>query len=191
MLMLRNLSIAAKLTAMNMLVSGTALVIACLAFIAYDVFSFRQSMVHNLSIQAQMAGSNSISPLLFNDTKAAENTLSALKAARSIVSAGIYTPDGSPFATYWRDGHDRNLQPPQIPAGQTEALHSFWTHSYATATMAQIIARIKAERFPGKKVHVVATGGYADLIGGRLREIDAVHPNLTLEGLRIVANLNA
>src|SRR2546423_9554658 len=55
----------------------------------------------------------------------------------------------------------------------------------------EIIARIKAERFPGKKVHVVATGGYADLIGGRLREIDAVHPNLTLEGLRIVANLNA
>src|SRR5881227_3781214 len=55
----------------------------------------------------------------------------------------------------------------------------------------EIIARIKAERFPRKKVHVVATGGYADLIGERLPEIDAVHPNLTLEGLRIVANLNA
>src|SRR6059058_5694251 len=55
----------------------------------------------------------------------------------------------------------------------------------------EIIARIKAERFPGKKVDVIATGGYADLIAGRLREIDAVHPNLTLEGLRIVANLNA
>src|SRR5437868_1423712 len=36
-----------------------------------------------------------------------------------------------------------------------------------------------------------ATGGYADLIAARLREIDAVHSNLTLEGLRIVANLNA
>jgi type III pantothenate kinase len=55
----------------------------------------------------------------------------------------------------------------------------------------EIIARIKAERFPGTKVHVIATGGYADLIGARLREIDTVHPNLTLEGLRIVANLNA
>src|SRR5213082_2667389 len=54
----------------------------------------------------------------------------------------------------------------------------------------EIIAQIKAERFPGKKVHVIATGGYADLIAARLREIDAVHPNLTLEGLRIVANLN-
>jgi len=54
----------------------------------------------------------------------------------------------------------------------------------------EILARIKAERFSRKKVHVVATGGYARLIARRLPEIDVVHPNLTLEGLRIVANLN-
>jgi type III pantothenate kinase len=55
----------------------------------------------------------------------------------------------------------------------------------------EIIARIKAERFGRRKVHVIATGGYAVLIAARLREIDAVHPNLTLEGLRIVAGLNS
>jgi type III pantothenate kinase len=54
----------------------------------------------------------------------------------------------------------------------------------------EILARIRAEQFPQKKVHVVATGGYARLIAQRLPEIDFVHPNLTLEGLRIVANLN-
>jgi type III pantothenate kinase len=54
----------------------------------------------------------------------------------------------------------------------------------------EIITRIKVERFPTKKVHVIATGGYADLIAKRFGEIDSVHPNLTLEGLRIVANLN-
>jgi type III pantothenate kinase len=54
----------------------------------------------------------------------------------------------------------------------------------------EIIARIKAERFGRRKVHVIATGGYAELIAARLYEIDAIHPNLTLEGLRIVANLN-
>jgi len=36
----------------------------------------------------------------------------------------------------------------------------------------------------------VATGGYAQLIARKLPEIEAVHPNLTLEGLRIVANRN-
>ncbi len=54
----------------------------------------------------------------------------------------------------------------------------------------EIILRIKSERFSGRKARVIATGGYADLIAARLNEIDAVHPNLTLEGLRIVANLN-
>jgi type III pantothenate kinase len=54
----------------------------------------------------------------------------------------------------------------------------------------EILARIRAEHFSRKKIHVVATGGYARLIARGLPEIGVVHPNLTLEGLRIVANLN-
>src|SRR6266513_4705467 len=54
----------------------------------------------------------------------------------------------------------------------------------------EILSRIRAEQFPRKKVHVVATGGYARLIARGLPEMGLVHPNLTLEGLRIVANLN-
>jgi type III pantothenate kinase len=54
----------------------------------------------------------------------------------------------------------------------------------------EILAQVRAEQFPRKKVHVVATGGYARLIAVGLPEIGVVHPNLTLEGLRIVANLN-
>jgi pantothenate kinase type III len=37
---------------------------------------------------------------------------------------------------------------------------------------------------------VIATGGYAELIAKKLPEIEAVHANLTLEGLRIVGNRN-
>lgn len=55
----------------------------------------------------------------------------------------------------------------------------------------EIISRIKSERFGRQKVKVVATGGYAQLIAKQLPEIEAIHPNLTLEGLRIVANLNS
>src|SRR6267143_1485106 len=145
MLRIRNYSIAAKLTIMNMLVSGAALVIACLAFVAYDLISFRQNMIHNLSIQAQMAGSNSVSPLLFNDPQAAENTLSALRAARSVVSAGIYTLDGRPFATYWRDGLDQPLTPPQVPAGKTE-VHWFKDGQ---------LALVRAIVFQGKPTGIV------------------------------------
>jgi type III pantothenate kinase len=54
----------------------------------------------------------------------------------------------------------------------------------------EILARIRAEQFPRRKVYVIATGGYARLIAGRLQEIGVIRPHLTLEGLRIVANLN-
>src|SRR6266849_9164690 len=55
----------------------------------------------------------------------------------------------------------------------------------------EIITRIKVDRFPCEKVDSVATGGYAQLIAAKLREIDAILPHLPLEGLRIVANLNS
>src|SRR6266571_5253604 len=54
----------------------------------------------------------------------------------------------------------------------------------------EIITRIKTERFPRRKVHIVSTGGYARLIAANLGETVTVDPNLTLEGLRLVANLN-
>ncbi|MGH9545237.1 MAG: response regulator [Terriglobales bacterium] len=105
---------------MNIMVSGAALLLACAAFIAYDMVSFRDGLVHNLSIEAQVAGSNSVSALLFSDPHSAENTLSALKVAPNVVSAGIYTLDGRPFATYRRDGGSQDLKLPLIPSGQAE-----------------------------------------------------------------------
>src|SRR5438552_13956985 len=113
-------SITKRLTRMNILVSGAALVMACAAFVTYDWITSRQAMVHNLSIQAQIAGSNSVSALLFNDPQSAENTLSALKAAPNIVSAQVYLPDGQPFASYSRDRGPHNPVLPPIPPGQEE-----------------------------------------------------------------------
>ena len=117
---IQNASIAKKLTLMNLFVSGAALVLACTAFIAYDMITFRENIVHNLSTQAQIIGSNSASALLFNDPHAAENTLSALKAAPDILSAVIFTPDGQPLASYLRDRNERVPPPPVLASGQLE-----------------------------------------------------------------------
>jgi type III pantothenate kinase len=54
----------------------------------------------------------------------------------------------------------------------------------------EILAKISAEAFGRRKARVVATGGYARLIAARMPEIDAVRPDLTLQGLRIIGNLN-
>src|SRR5258708_23316732 len=124
--MFRNFSISRKLTWMNMLVSGAALLLACGAFIAYDVISNRNGMIYNLSMQAQIVGFNSTSALLFNDSHSAENTLSGLQAWPNIVSAGNYTPGRRPFATYRRG---LGMQAPPLttippPRGDTYHVHT-------------------------------------------------------------------
>ena len=109
-----------RLTWMNMLVSGAALLLACTAFIAYDMATFQANMFRNLSTQAQIIGSNTASALLFNDQRSAENTLSALKASPEIMSASIYTPEGRLFATYSRDQASQVQALPAIPPGEIE-----------------------------------------------------------------------
>jgi len=103
-----------------MLVSGAALLLACAAFIGYDLVSFRRAAVYNLSIQAQIAGSNAVSAILFDDPSSAEKTLSALQASPNIISAGILTPNGRPFAAYSRTKDGKMPVLPSLAAGQAE-----------------------------------------------------------------------
>jgi type III pantothenate kinase len=54
----------------------------------------------------------------------------------------------------------------------------------------QILKEIGKDLGIARNLPVVATGGYAELIAAGLPEIKRVEPNLTLEGLRIIAGLN-
>jgi len=49
----------------------------------------------------------------------------------------------------------------------------------------ELVLRLKRE-LKTRRLPVVATGGYAELIGSKLPEISAVEPLLTLEGLRLI-----
>lgn len=120
----RNYSIKKKLAWMSMLASGTALFVACSAFLVYEWVTFRGTLVRRLSTQAEILGLSTTSALLFDDRSAAEDTLSALRIRPEILSAGLYTPDGQPFAVYWREGQGQALSLPDIPAGAAEA-HRF------------------------------------------------------------------
>jgi type III pantothenate kinase len=81
------------------------------------------------------------------------------------------------------------LEPPKAIGKSTkQAMLAGAVYGYR-GLVRQILVEIKAS-LGEKKVRVVATGGYAELIAAGLPEIDSVHPNLTLEGLRIIATLN-
>ena len=84
-----------------------------------------------------------------------------------------------------------SLKEPHRAVGKStvEAMRSGAIFGYR-GLVREILTQIKAEQFSRKKVAVVATGGYARLIASRVPEVAVIHPHLTLEGLRIVGNLN-
>jgi len=116
----RGPSIRGRLLRASVLTSGTALVTASVAFALYDVHESRRMLVRRLTTDARIIGSNSAAALLFQDEKAAEATLAALRAEPDVLSAGLVTPDGRVFAAYSRDGG-----PVAAPAAQPGLPHRY------------------------------------------------------------------
>jgi two-component sensor histidine kinase len=100
----KNLSIKRKLNFINLLTITIALIVACLAFIVYENISFRNTVLRELYINAEIIGNNCTAALAFNDQKTAEEILSALRAEGNIVSAAIYKTNDRIFAKYLSKG---------------------------------------------------------------------------------------
>lgn len=120
--LLAHLSIKRKLTLIIMLTSTVALMLACAAFLGYELITFRSTIVQNVSILADVIGANSTAALVFNDQKAAEETMAALAAEAHIIAAVIYRKDApAAFARYTRAG-DHSL----LPMIVLQNGHLFW-----------------------------------------------------------------
>ncbi len=98
----RDLSIPKKLTAVTLLTSVIALALASGAFILYEVTRFRTVMESELTSMADLAASETIGALTFQDPKAAEEDLAALKVDPRVLTACLFRADGSIFGRYQR-----------------------------------------------------------------------------------------
>ena len=104
----------------NAVVMGAVLAVAGIALGVYDHNASQSALVKDLSIQTQIIAANSASALLFNDSQAAETTLSALRAAPNIVAAEIADREGQPVARFDRASNTRRPFLLPVPDGQDE-----------------------------------------------------------------------
>jgi two-component system, NtrC family, sensor kinase len=111
----RNTSIRRKLTVITLLTSGVSLLLACLAFMTYEIIGFRSGMVEDLSSTAAMVADNGSAALTFNDPASAAQTLKSLRAHSHIVAAAIYDAQGQAFAVYRREPF-LAFRPPPVEA---------------------------------------------------------------------------
>ena len=109
---------------------------------------------------------------------------------------GVIAPGLSAMTDYL---HDRTALLPKIEIAEPAAAIGKSTKAAMLSgavygfrgLVKEILAQLELELNGGAgHIHTVATGGYAELISGQIPAIDAVLPDLTLEGMRIIANLN-
>jgi signal transduction histidine kinase len=135
---------------MNLIVSGTVLVLAALAFFSYDLISFRESLVSSLTAEAQIIGANSVTALTFDDQQSAEITLQGLRRSPDVVSAMLTTNDGRVFARYHAPGDQELRTRHKLRSGEIE-------RDWITGTHLLLAHRIVYEGQPAGVVYISAT----------------------------------
>ena len=96
----RDKSIRQKIIFIIMLTTFITLLIVFIAFMIYELSTFRKKMVDDVATLAMVIGDNSKAALAFSDQDAAEETLTTLRNEQNIVAATIFTKEGKIFATY-------------------------------------------------------------------------------------------
>jgi PAS domain S-box-containing protein len=114
---LRDAPIRRKLSLVGLLTVGFALLAASLILTARDVVEWRARAVSDLTTYARMIATSATAAMLFDDEKAATETLSALTARPDIVHAAIMDAHGRQFASYKTPGHEHD-DLPRLDAGE-------------------------------------------------------------------------
>jgi two-component system sensor histidine kinase/response regulator len=100
----RRQSVARKLTATALTISGLTLVAASTVFATYDYINSRSRLVRDVTMLADIVGTNSTAALTFKDAAAAAETLRATAVNEHVIDAQLFTRDGTLLATFRRPG---------------------------------------------------------------------------------------
>jgi len=104
-----------KLLLVVLATNAAALSITAVLMVMYDLHTFRETLLDDLSAQADVLGLAAGPALEFDDPQVAQEYLGLLRAKSNINAAAIYTAKGALFATYSGTpaGHSEF---PKIPA---------------------------------------------------------------------------
>src|SRR3954469_21970977 len=100
----RHQSVGRKISTTALTTSGVTLIAACIVFATYDYLNLRSRLVRDVTMLADILGTNSTAALTFNDAAAATDILRATAVNEHIRDARLFTRDGALLATYSRPG---------------------------------------------------------------------------------------
>jgi len=96
-------NLARRLRRIILLVTGLSLFVASLLYIGYEVYSYRNALADRITSMARIIATNATASLSFEDRKTAQKLLESLAIEQGMSAAVLYLPDGTPFASFYRD----------------------------------------------------------------------------------------
>jgi methyl-accepting chemotaxis protein len=113
-----NMPIRAKLMTVTVVTTTIALLLAGAALLAYDYHNYRAERLRDTTLQAQVLAASVAPAVVFEDSRAAQEYLNALKISPVILGAAVYGSGGKPFAQYTRLGSQATVPEQAEPPGQ-------------------------------------------------------------------------
>jgi two-component system, sensor histidine kinase and response regulator len=110
------MSLARKLTTISLVTSGATLLVACALLVVFDMSNSRERLVRDLSLLADVVGTNTTGALAFADANAARQTLGAIAANPHVTTAAILDPDRRVLARYDRSPSGARLPDQEVAA---------------------------------------------------------------------------
>src|SRR5580704_11607591 len=103
-----------------MAITCGSLIAAGVAFISYDIYSFRVASVHDMQTLARVVASSSTAALAFDDPEAGRDVLSQLRYREHVAAACLYDAAGKPVASYLQDKRTCTSSAPPL---ETDGAH--------------------------------------------------------------------
>ena len=99
-MLFKDIPIKRKLITAILITSGAVLFLTCSTYCIYEIITFRQTTIRQLTTLGAIISSNSTAALAFESPDEAYEILSALKAEKNIVAACLYDKKGKIFSWY-------------------------------------------------------------------------------------------
>jgi len=109
--LLRDASIRLQLRFIVMATVGLGLLMASIAFVSYEAFAYRRSIVRDLNGLANLVEASSSAALTFEDATLATHALKPLEGNKDVVSAYLFGESGTILAEYHKEGAPRATAP--------------------------------------------------------------------------------
>src|SRR5205807_4073809 len=97
-------SVRQKLLAVVLLTTLTALLVAIAVMVGFDLRNYRQSLISDMTTQAELLGRTTAPALTFDDPRVAQENLELLRYRPKIRAAAIYDARGRRFASFAQEG---------------------------------------------------------------------------------------